>query len=529
MSSPANLKATATGRLQALPDVQADRTEYGRQPLMHWRIRLTAGALTLALLSACASTQGLAPHERTTSGGDLAAETTLAQARLTAGQWPAPDWWKRFGDPQLDHLEQEALAGNPTLRMAQARIAKAQAAAGITGSVLSPQLDARAQGTRQRYSEHDAVPPPLAGSWRTQSRVALDFGYEFDFWGKNRTAFAAATSRVQAATVDAFAARLLLSVTVASDYVQLARACDQLDVARATLSERQKIYNLTRERVAAGLGAQVELKQAEAALPAIREEIVALDESAALTRSQLAALLGAGPDRGLAITRPQLAQETNEVVLPSRLPADLLGRRPDVVASRWRVEAAAGDTAVARARFYPDVDLLAFIGFQSLGLDHFLQFGSGVAGIGPALHLPIFDGGRLRAELAGADADYDLAVDHYNETLVQALRDIGEQITATRSISEQSHLQQQALAAASDAYRLALQRYRDGVDGYLSVLSAEGQMLAQRRIGVDLHARAVAIRIGLIRALGGGFAESPGPRDARAGGPPPANRDGEMS
>ncbi|HJU25681.1 MAG TPA: efflux transporter outer membrane subunit, partial [Rhodanobacteraceae bacterium] len=355
-----------------------------------------------------------------------------------------------------------------------------------------------------------------AGSRQTESRLGLDFGYEFDFWGKNRAAFAAATSRAQAAGVDAFASRLLLSVAVARDYVQLGRACDQLEVTRATLAQRQKIDDLTRKRVAAGLGTRVELKQAEAAIPTTREELAALDETAALVRGQLAALLGAGPDRGLKIACPKLAGMAGGTVLPSRLPADLLGRRPDVVASRWRVEAAARDIDVAKAQFYPDIDLLGFIGFQSLGLSDFLQAGSGIAGIGPALHLPIFEGGRLRSQLAGADADYDVAVGQYDQTLVDALRDIGAQIISARSVKEQGRQQRLALDAASDAYDLALRRYREGVDSYLSVLSAETQVLAQRRVGVDLRAREFANEIELIRALGGGFEAPSAPPGAQA-------------
>lgn len=471
--------------------------------------RVTVCAAALALVSGCASMNGLAPRGQADAASGLAATATLAQAQLAEAQWPEADWWKRFSDPQLDALEAEALAGSPSLQISLARVDKARAAAGIVRSAQLPQVDANLKSTRQRFSENDAVAPPLAGSWRTANRLGLDFGYEFDFWGKNRAAYAAATSSVQAAKVDAFAARLLLSVSVARDYVHLARTGDLLDVAQATLTQRQQIYDLTAQRVAAGLGTQVELKQAEAALPSTREEIAALQETAALTRNQLAALLGDGPDRGLKVTRPHLANTTTASVLPSRLPSDLLGRRPDVVASRWRVEAAAKNIDVNKARFYPDVDLLAFVGFQSLGLSSLLQAGSGIADIGPALHLPIFEGGRLRSQLARADADYHLAVGLYNQTLADALRDIGDQLTLIRSVQTQSEQQRIAVSAATGAYQLALLRYREGVGDYLSVLATETLVLTQRRAGVDLRAREWTNRIELIRALGGGFEDRP--------------------
>jgi NodT family efflux transporter outer membrane factor (OMF) lipoprotein len=317
----------------------------------------------------------------------------------------------------------------------------------------------------------------------------------------------AAISQVEVARVEAVAARLLLSVTVARAYTELARLYDQLDVAAATLRQQHYIYDLTQQRVAAGLDTRVELKQAEAALPAAHKDIAVLNEAATLTRHQLAALLGQGPDRGLAIKRPKLQVAGGDAVLPSRLPADLLGRRPDVLAQRWRVEAAARDIEAAKAQFYPNVNLLAFVGFQSVGLSQFLKVDSGIAGIGPAISLPIFEGGRLRSELAGANAGYDAAAEQYNQTLIEALRDIGDQLASIRSVAAQSGEQRIAFKAAREAYELALLRYRKGVGNYLSVLSAEAQVLAQQRLDADLHAREYDNRINLIRALGGGFAD----------------------
>ena len=176
-----------------------------------------------------------------------------------------------------------------------------------------------------------------------------------------------------------------------------------------------------------------------------------------------------------------------------------------MVASRWRVEAAARGIDAARARFYPDVNLLAFAGFQSLGLSDFLEAGSRVAGVGPALTLPLFDGGRLRSELAARDADYDAAVARYDRTLVDALRDLGDRLASIRGVAAQAREQRAALATAREAYALALARYREGVGAYLSVLSAETQVLAQQRLEADLRAREFDNRIELVRALGGGF------------------------
>jgi NodT family efflux transporter outer membrane factor (OMF) lipoprotein len=430
----------------------------------------------------------------------------MAPASVVEDSWPGERWWTEFSDPQLDRLEAEALADSPTLKIAEARLDQAIAAAGTAASSLAPHVDADGSATRERFSEHDVFPQPLAGSTRTESRLALDFGYELDFWGKNRAASTAALDRAEAARVDAFAARLLLSTAVAHTYVELARLYDRLDIAQETLRQRQRIYDLTRQRVAAGLDTRVELRQAEAELPATREQIATLREALAVTRHLLAALLGQGPDRGLAIERPKLAIQTSEMSLPSRLPADLLGRRPDVEASRQRVRAAEQDIKVARAQFYPNINLLAFVGFQSINLSQLLDAGSHTGGVGPALRLPVFEGGRLRSQLAGASAGYDLAVEQYNSVLIQALHELADRLAAFQSVAAQSEQQRLAMTAAQDAYDLSVMRYRTGVGSYLSVLSAETQVLKQKDLEADLRARTHANRVDLIRALGGGFA-----------------------
>ncbi len=472
---------------------------------MFGRVLSFALAAIVLTTTGCAGLHRVEPRSRPVEAVTLGAGKALADARVDPARWPGADWWTGFEDPQLDRLEQEALADSPSLAAAEARIDKALALAGLARAASRPELDGSLEAIDQRFSEHDVVPRPPAGQWDTASRLAADFRYELDFWHKNRSRLEAALSRVEAAHVDAFAVRLGLSVAVARAYVELARLHDRLDVARATLEQRQTILVLTRQRVTAGLDTRVELEQAQGALPAARVAIEQLEEALDLARHELAALLGSGPDRGLEIARPQLGVAAGPPVLPSRLPAELLGRRPDVIASRQRVEAATGDVAVARADFFPSIDLLAFAGFKSLGLSSLVDAGSRIAGAGPSVRLPLFDRGALESRLAARTADYDAAVDQYNATLIEALHDTSDQLTSVRAVARQRDDQQLALDAARNAYELALMRYREGLGTYLTVLSVESEVLAQRRLAVDLRARDYATRIGLIRALGGGF------------------------
>jgi NodT family efflux transporter outer membrane factor (OMF) lipoprotein len=457
----------------------------------------------ILILAGCASHEGLAPRSEIGRADALAAERTLADAKLTPASWPEADWWKRFADPQLDALIEEALAGSPSGRVARARLDRAVALAQSTGAARGPQVSASADITRQRYSANGIFPPPIAGSTHTQTQLALNFSYDIDLWGRNRALYDAAVGQVRAAEVDLFAARLLVSSGVAHAYLQLGRAFDQLELAQKTLEQRTAIQGLIRQRFAAGLDSRVELKQVEISIPAARQRIFQTEEQIALLRNQLAALLGKGPDRGLAIERPKA--QAWPVALPSALPADLVGRRPDVVAQRWRVEAARRDIDAARAQFYPDVNLAALVGVQSITLSKLVSAGSAIPSVGAAVRLPIFDAGRLRGNLAARDADYDLAVEQYNATLVDAVREVVDQIASARSIDAQRGEIDTALASAQEAYELVVARYRGGLGTYLQVLTVESQLLEQRGLLVDLRTRELEQSINLMRALGGGF------------------------
>ena len=191
------------------------------------------------------------------------------------------------------------------------------------------------------------------------------------------------------------------------------------------------------------------------------------------------------------------------------IPADLLGRRADIAAARWRVEASMRDVASAKAQFYPNINLAAFAGFNSLGFGDLLRSGSEQWGVGPALTLPIFEGGRLRANLRGKTADEDAAVESYNAAVINAVRDVADQVASSQSIVRQQTEQRAAQAAAEGAYQIALQRYKAGLGNYLNVLTAETSVLTQRRLAVDLAARSMDTQLALISALGGGYQAGP--------------------
>jgi NodT family efflux transporter outer membrane factor (OMF) lipoprotein len=467
---------------------------------------VTAVALACAVLLAlggCASSGGISRSAR-----PLAPES-VGLAPGPAAPAIAAEWWRGFEDPALTGLVERALAGNPSLKVAQARIARAQAATAGARAAAGPQLDATLDSTRERLSATSIYPPPLGGSTITLTDGQLAGSWELDFFGRNRAAIESALGAERAARAELEAARILLAANVAHQYGLLARHLEQREVAERLLQEREHLQSLTQQRVHSGLDTQVELRQGEGSLAEARQLIEQLDEQVALTRHALAALTAQAPGALDGFTAR--LGGLRAVALPDAVPADLLGRRADVAAARARIEAALGDVQVAKARFYPNVNLVAFAGLASIGLDRFLESASRQYGAGAALSLPLFDSGRLRANLRGKSADLDAAIESYNGAVLEAVRDAADQIASLRSLERQRAEQARAQAAAESAYDLATQRYRAGLSTYLTVLSVESTVLSQRRQAVDLKARALDTQIALIRALGGGYVPDPQP------------------
>jgi NodT family efflux transporter outer membrane factor (OMF) lipoprotein len=449
-------------------------------------------------------------------GSAPVAEMSARQLGLAdpAPSWPTTQWWERYGDPQLNALVQEALANSPTMTSAQARLAQANAAVRGARAPLLPRVDADYSLTRERISENYIYPAPLGGSTQSDTRLGLDFSYELDFWGKNRAALQSALSRQQAAEADKQAARTVLTSAMVQSYLSLQNAFAQRDVLKRIIAQRDETLAITRQRFTAGLDTQVEVKQAESQLSSARVELTQIETTLAQLRNQVAALAGAGPQRGQRLQPATLVAPAGGV--PATVPLDLLGHRADVTAARWRAEAARHSIDVAKAQFYPNVNLTAFVGFQALGTGNLLEAASRTASIGPAVSLPIFHGGELNANLAGRRADTDLAVSDYNQTVLDAVRQVADALDAIRLIDRETTEQRQARESIDTAYELAVNRYRAGLGNYLTVLIAQNSVLTQARLETDLRFRAYKLDADLANALGGGYA--PQPADAVAAG-----------
>lgn len=458
-------------------------------------------ALTL-LVAACASTRGLEPQGQLLDADSLAVSRSFAKAASDAG-FPQRDWWTSFGDAQLDALINEALSGTPSLDAADARVRQAIAQAGLADAAGKPTLGATAQYSGVQIPE-TVAPPPIGGEYVGVTLIGLQFKYSPDLWGGHRARTQAALGQARAAEVDAQAARLMLSSNIARGYVSLAQAYEAADIAQADEQRASHLLDLGRQRVKAGLDNQLQIRNAEAAVASAQQQQQAAQQQIDATRNAIAALLGKGPDRGLDIARPSLLAAPAPGV-PAVVPSELLGHRPDVVAARWRVEAARRGIKASKAEFYPSVNLSALVGLAAGNLSDLFSSDALLAQGGPAISLPIFDGGRLRSNLAKSDAEYDLAVANYNQNLVGALREVSDALQASRSLDAQVASAQRAHESAQAAWQLATSRYKAGLGTQLDVLNAQRPLLQIDQLLAALRAQRLAASVDLDRALGGGL------------------------
>lgn len=450
------------------------------------------------LLGGCVSTPPTAPQVTQTPVQALGLGSQAAPAI-------AQDWWTALGDPQLDGLIAKALAANPGLQGALARIRAAQAELSGAHARSYPQITIDAQEQRELLSNAYGYLPVYGGSWRWLGDAQAHIAWSLDFWGKQSALIGQARDTAQAASLDAAAARLAVAGLFVQTYVSLGLAWQNLEIARQTVAERQTILDLTQSRVASGLENEAALEQARALLAMANIDVRRAEAGRDMAVHAIAALAGEGAGAYGGIARPAMLNQA-ALTPPDVLPADLLARRPDILAARARIGAASKGREAAHADFYPDINLVAAIGFQALGLSNLFTADALTMGVGPAIHLPLFDAGRIRARYAGATAELDAAVADYNGAVVGAVRQAADALTQVASLSDQRVEQQKALDSAGRALKLAEERYRLGLSGQIPMLTAESTLLTARQQMAALEAEAISQRVTLILALGGGFA-----------------------
>jgi NodT family efflux transporter outer membrane factor (OMF) lipoprotein len=468
-----------------------------------------------AVCASCADTHGIAPQTQPLAASQIDQGEALRTASRNAA-WPSDAWWRDLHDPQLNQLIAVALQDSPTLAVAAARTREATALAQQARANTLPQLSLAASVARDRWPDNYFYGPgALAGATTWNNTATLGLSYDPDLFGRDKDLARRGLDVAHAAAADQRAAQLTLETNIIRTYVEFSLNFALRDKLSAILGEQTHIVDIANKRLSGGIGTQLDVSQAQVLLPETRRQIEVLDENRALSRNELAILMGKGPGAADGLQRPSLidvVQNGGAPALPANLSLDLLGHRPDVVAQRWMVEAQSQGIAAAKAAFYPDVNLLVTAGgFAAAGgpigggLLTFLAAKSLGYTAGPALSLPIFDGGRLRAQLGAASANYDVAVAQYDQTVLNAFKQVSDQIVTLDSLARQRTQIDESLTIAQKNDRIATEGFRRGLTDYLNVLDAQTRLLTEQQAQQRLVASQLDAYATLMSALGGGL------------------------
>jgi outer membrane protein, multidrug efflux system len=463
-------------------------------------MRAATTSLVVLALAACAAPPRIDPTLR----GD--APLALQDASLPQAPWPETKWWQAYDDAVLSGLVERALAQSPRIAAAGARIAAAREQVRVAGAAQGARVEVNTQFDRMRLSDNGLLPAEFLGfNWYNQADLGLSVHYQLDWWGKQRATIDAAIDRQRALAAEQRAAEISLSAVVAQEYFGWQADGARIGLARERLSLLQEQRRLSERRIGARLENADALSQLDLQQAAAEESLAQLQLSQSLRLVALAAL--AATD---ATPLPELSARPLPRVapgLPTQAGIDLLAHRPDVIASRWRVEAATRDTDVVRASYYPDISLHALAGLSSIELGKLLETGSAAPRIGAALNLPLFDAGLRDARHGAARAALDEAVAGYNDAVVAAARELGTAAQHVHSLGLQRVLREHARAAAEALHASALARMNGGLTHRGPELAARTQLLAAQDSLLQIDYERVAADIQLRLALGGGYSE----------------------
>lgn len=473
----------------------------------------TAAVFPLVLcLSACLSIPQSHKGPNLPNHADI--EKTVTQATETgeigSGPWPEEKWWTIFESPKLYALIEKAMESSHSIKTLEARVKAADSVAALARSRMMPQVNGVGSVLSQRISEDGLIPVEFVESPYTLSDLSVNLTYNLDWWGKNRSILGASLGAEKAAKAEADHARLLIAATIARGYIRLNAIYNVLDLSEAEERVLSEIRHVAKLRENAGMESGMPLEALDTEISLARERTVALEKGIEGERAALCALVGEGPDWGENIQRPRLSPSLTSFELPQSIPLDIIRRRADLAAARYMAEAASKMIDAAKADFYPNINLVAAAGLQSLDLSRLLQSGNLTYSYGPAIHLPIFHGGELRANLNARRAEYDMAVERYNQTLLEAARDIANGISMVKAAGKTMALVNERVESSGRLRKLAELRHAKGVDNVLGELRSGIAYINQRKSLELAKAHYLSAGVSLIESLGGGYASITG-------------------
>lgn len=451
---------------------------------------------------------GCAPMPKLEDRSDLAKIEVNSSFRAPETVWPDSDWWIKYNDPQLNNLIAIGLEGSPDIKIAESRFKQSSAFSESVESILYPNVNANGQINSQSFSDNYLFPAQmLPGGWLSSGQATINLNWEIDFWGKNRAAVASAVSKAQASKAEKEQAKLMISSLIAQNYADLSRAYLEQDTIIKSLNIREKTLNLFNQRQLHGMETKGAVDQVYAKMVLAKNDLVQNKTQIKLIKNKIATLVGKGPDFSESIKRPAVKFDYH-YALPKEIDSLLLSRRPDIIAARWEVESKDSLIYQRKAEFFPNVNLAGLIGYQSIGLNNLIMPTSTFGNYGPTLYLPIFEGGKLRANLRQANASYEESVANYEKTLLNALQEVSDIAHNMSSLDEQINLSEISVKKATSSLSISKQRYEAGLTNYLEVLVAEDELLNMLRIQTGINARSFIYDVALNKSLGGGYSFS---------------------
>ncbi len=420
---------------------------------------------------------------------------------------PGRAWWSGFNDKTLDALVDMAIHGNPALATAQARIEQARQAAHLVELESGIRFNSDASVVREHFSSNGLYPPPLGGATLNEGDISVGTAYTLDWWGKNRSLLQSAVGESRAAEAEHGAAELALAGEVADTYFNWQDVSARVKLARMAVDKRRMALQLTESRLKRGLDSALLSSQMDVLLSQEQDNLKDMETQSRILRDRLAALTGNGPDWGGKLEEP-LQSSGGAFPLPQKLPLDWLAQRPDLLALKWRVEAAASRIEGAQADFYPNVDLNLLLGLQSLDLGSWLMAKNWYGAFGPAVHIPLFNTRTLRTNLGIREAEYAEAVAQYNQALLIAASQVADALARVSSLDARERVQQTATASSERSQHLQTERFESGLSDRLPVLDGEIATLAQHARESKLQADRKRAMATLFTALGGGYESS---------------------
>jgi multidrug efflux system outer membrane protein len=433
------------------------------------------------------------------------------------------DWWQVFSDPELDRLEKDADAANQDIRVAMARVDQTEAAARYARSFLTPTVSLGTGVSRTREAQNRPNNGNTGGLAATYNdfQLPLFFSYEIDAWGRVRRSLESARDVQQATAADLRFVRLSVEANVAVDYYSLRENDAERVILDSTIEALQQALDVNTNRFRDGIASELEVKQAKTFLDQTQAQAQALD----VLRSQLEHAIAVLDGRSASeFSLPRSPFDGLPPSVPPGLPSDLLARRPDIAEADRYVAAATAQIGVARTAYLPQLSLTGFLGFESTAIGSLFNWQNGIASLGAAALTPVFNGGRIRADVDQARAAYRGSLAQYEKTVLTAFQDVEDQLAALRILSGEAQSETDAVSDAMGAEEIAMNRYKAGLVGYLDVLVAQTTLLSNQRTVAQISGQRMVATVVLVKALGGGWLGVPAPPQQN-----PNNQTGETA